>query len=188
MAVSGTTAMVRAASHQVPKGAIPESAMREHLSEAYLHMIASAAGLTLGAWGDDYDGVDTTLKTKVDYAPALSQPKLDVQLKCSGQRSIVRRDTIAWSLETRTVAYLGAANRGTASLFCVLVAPDSPGQWLTQNLSGLLAHSHMYFLRGADLPAPKLHQETQTVHLPKSNVLNPRTILDLMEEASRWRL
>ena len=175
------------ASHVVPGGAIPKSAMREHLSEAYLQMIASAAGLTVGDWGDDYDGVDTTLKTKVDYFPNKLQPKLDVQLKCTGQKKRLQTAThVSWSLERRTIEFLRASNRSDAALFCVLVAPGEPGFWLTKNLNGLLAHSHMYFLRGPDLPEPKPKQKKQTVKIPLANELNPQSLLDLMEEASRW--
>ena len=179
--------MTRSDSHVVPIGSIPETAMREHLSEAYLQMVASAAGLTIGIWGDDYDGVDTTLKSKVDYAPGSLGPKIDIQLKCTGQERAVREDTIAWQLETRTIAYLRATHRSNPALFCVLVAPDGPGLWLTHDTVGLLAHSHMYWLWGTDLPEPILSQDKQTVHLPKANLINPKSILELMEEASQWR-
>lgn len=176
------------ASHIVPAGSIPKSAMREHLSESYLQMIASAAGLTVGSWGNDYDGVDTTLKTKVDYSPNKLQPKLDIQLKCTGQRQLQSTTHVKWRLETRTIAYLRAANRADASVLCVLMSPGDPGFWLTKDMSGLLAHSHMYFLRGPDLPEPKLEQKKQTVKIPLANELNPKSLLVLMEEASRWRV
>lgn len=45
----------------------------------------------------------------------------------------------------------------------------------------------MYYLWGHDLPIPIATQESQTVHLPKVNKLTPATLLELMEEASKWR-
>lgn len=162
--------------------------MREQLSKAYLHMIASAAGVDLGNWNTDYDGIDVTVKSRVDYAPNTLGPKIDVQLKCTGQEKAVRDETVAWSLETKTVQYLRAPHRSNPGLFCVLHAPEGPGLWLSHDLEGLLAHSHMYWLWGSDLPEPKLDQDKQVVHLPKQNVMNPQSLLDLMEVASAWRV
>lgn len=178
--------MTRTPSHVLPPGSLVESAMRENLSRAYLNIVASAAGLTVGDWGNDYDGIDTTLKSKVDYPKSL-HPKIDIQLKCTGQEAAVHANHIAWALETKTVAYLSAEHRSNPGMFCVLVAPDSPGLWLTHDPAGLLAHSHMYWLWGKDLPAAKLDQKKQTVHLPIDNLINPKSILELMEEASTWR-
>ena len=177
---------MRTQSHVLPSGSLSESAMRENLSEAYLAMVASAAGLTLGSWGNDYDGVDVTLKSKVDYTPGSLHPKIDIQLKCTGQERAVREETIAWALEPATVKYLRAKNRSNPGLFCVLVAPDEPGWWLSHNVDGLLAHSHMYWTWGCDLPTEKPAQKHQTVHLPKRNLINPQSLLDLMKEASAW--
>lgn len=160
--------------------------MKEHLSKAYLHLLASAAGLDLGDWGNDYDGVDTTIKSHVDYYPFRLQPAIDVQLKCTGQDRATRSDTIAWSLETRTIKYYGAPNRSNFAIFCVLVVAGGPGLWLTRNMDGLLAHSHMYWIRGKDLPKPG-PGEKQVVHFPKANLLDSAKLLDLMEEASKWQ-
>ena len=166
---------------------MPFGGMKENLSKAYIHMIASAAGLDLGDWNQDYDGFDITLSSGVDYSPALYGPKLDIQLKCTGQESVVKADHISWSLETRTIDYLSRPNRSTPAAFCVLVSGAEYWEWLELDAAGLLAKSHMYWLRGQDLPAVKEGQSKQTVHLPKSNLLTPASILDLMEEASRWR-
>lgn len=53
-------------SHVLPVGSMPISGMREQLSKAYLHMIASSAGLDVGDWGTDYCGFDVTLSSSVD--------------------------------------------------------------------------------------------------------------------------
>lgn len=161
--------------------------MKEELSKAYLHMVASAAGLTVGAWGTDYDGIDSTLKSHVEYAGGALGPKIDIQLKSTGQTSIDRTDTIAWSLDTRTTRLLSSGNRSSPAMFCVLVGPAEEGLWLALDVEGLLARSHMYWLWGHQFPAVKADQQTQTIHIPKTNTLEPVSLISIMEEASRWQ-
>ncbi|WP_356882734.1 DUF4365 domain-containing protein [Arthrobacter sp. YD2] len=175
-------------SHTVPQGSIPKSAMQEQVSRAYIHMVASAAGLTVGTWGTDYDGIDVTLRSKVDFGGLVGSlgSELDIQLKCTGQKTTVRPNTIAWSLDKRTAELLADPRRYTMGVFCVMVVPPDPGHWLHHSVEGLLARSHMYWIRGRDIPSPGTNQSV-TVHLPKSNILRPQDVLDLMQESSKMR-
>lgn len=173
-------------SHELPDGSMPLGAMKEGLSKAYLRMLASATGLDVHEGDQDYDVRDVTLKSRVEY-PALTDAGIDVQLKCTGQASAERENTIAWSLSKRTIVKMTQTMRATPFLLCVLVTDADAAYWLEASVEGLLARSHMYFMWGHELPAPILTQDSQTVHLPKSNVLTPATLLDLMEEASKWR-
>ena len=179
--------MTATLSHTVPEGSMPVNGMKEELSLAYINMIASSCGLTVGTWSQDYDGRDSTLSSSVDYYPDMYGPKIDVQLKCSDQATIQREDTIAWSLESRTYDMLSRPNRSSPALFCVLVVPSEVGYWLKLDQEGLLARCHMYWQWGNLFSPIKAGQETQTVHLPKANLLTPKSMLELMEEASRWQ-
>ena len=185
-ALSRVFIMTLVASHSLPAGSLPLSAMKEELSMAYVHMLASATGLDIGTWGQDYDCRDVTLQSSVEY-PDLVDASIDLQLKCTGQETVQRKNSIAWSLDKRSVAKMTRTHRATPYLFCVLVAPADPEVWLTHNADGLLARSHMYWLWGHQLPAPIPTQQHQTVHVPRVNVLTPASLLELMEEASRWR-
>lgn len=173
-------------SHVLPQGSMPLGGMKEELSVAYLHMLASATGLTTGQWSQDYDVRDVTLKSSVEY-PDLGDAGIDVQLKCTGQESVDRDDTIAWSVTERTLTKLRKTNRATPYLLCVLVTQPNPDVWLYPSLNGLLARSHMYYEWGYKLPVLVSGNATQTVHLPKKNLLTPASLLELMEEASTWR-
>lgn len=130
--------------------------------------------------------MDVTLSSSVDYSPKACGPKIDVQLKCTGQESVQRPQHIAWSLETRTVQKMSRLNRATPSLLCVLVTSVDYWDWLSHDQAGLLAKSHMYWLWGKQLPAVKSSQESQVVHLPIVNRITPHSLLELMEEASAW--
>jgi hypothetical protein len=174
-------------SHENPVGSQPETATKEQLSKAYVHMVASAAGVDLGTWGMDYDGFDTTLKSSVDYGPdGLLGPDLDIQLKCTGQKRVHNENYVAWKLKRKTYDLLSAPNRSNPGVLCVLaLQDDSPGYWLRHDDEGLLARSQMYFLRGTDFPKAT-NKKTQTLHLPKENLFTPANLLILFEEASQW--
>ncbi|MGY4098063.1 DUF4365 domain-containing protein [Nocardia sp. R16R-3T] len=186
-AVCGVDAVTVTLSHEIPDGSLPLSAMKEDLSMSYVHMLASSCGLTVGTWSQDYDGRDTTLSSSVDYSPDMYMPKIDIQLKCSGQTAIQREDTIAWALESRTYDILSRPNRSSPALFCVLVVLPEVGLWLRMDREGLLARSHMYWQWGHRFPPLKEGQDTQTVHLPKVNLLTPKAMIELMKEASKWQ-
>jgi hypothetical protein len=173
--------------HTVPAGSLPLNAMKEELSKSYLHMVASAAGMTIGEWKTDYDGIDSTVKSTVDYAGAAYAPKIDIQLKSTGQESADRGESIAWSLETRTAAMLANRRRSNPALFCVLVSPAEEGLWLSLDTAGLLARSHMYWVWGHEFPSVREDQHKQVFHLPKENVLDPVSLISIMEEASKWQ-
>lgn len=179
--------MTTQGSHLVPVGSLPETAMKEELSKAYINMLAGAAGMTVGIWSQDFDCMDVTLSSSVDYSPNRCAPKIDVQLKCTGQQSVQRKDHVAWSLDVRTVEKMSKLNRGTPALLCVLVTAADYWDWLHLDATGLLAKSHMYWLWGHDMPAAKMDQQEQTVHLPNTNIVTPASILELMEEASKWQ-
>lgn len=174
-------------SHTVPIGSLPESAMKEELSRAYMNMVAGAAGLQLGTWSQDYDCMDVTISSLVDYRPDRCAPKIDAQLKCTGQVNIQRDNHIAWSIDVRTVERMSKRNRANPMLLCVLVTPAHYSDWLHLDDYGMLAKSHMYWLWGHDFPDAITGQRTQTVHLPIANRLTPASILGLMKEASKWQ-
>lgn len=174
-------------SHVLPDDSLPLSEMKEELSMAYVHMLSSACGLTVGTWSKDFDCRDVTLSSSVDYSPHAYGPKIDIQLKCTGQESVVRSNTVAWSLDTRAYDKMSRPNRFNPALFCVLVTDADVGLWLRYDREGLLARSHMYWHWGHDLPPLKSGQGHQVVHLDQSNTLTPARLLDLMEEASKWR-
>ncbi len=183
----GESAVNLTLSHEIPDGSLPVSAMKEDLSVSYVNLLASSCGLTVGQWSQDYDGRDATLSSSVDYYPDMYGPKIDIQLKCSGQEAVQRAETIAWSLDSRTYDLLSRLNRSTPALFCVLVIPSEVGRWISLSKDGLLARSHMYWQWGHCLPPRKVGQESQTVHLPRVNLLTPKALLELMEEASKWQ-
>lgn len=181
--------MPLAVSHVVPAGSMPQTAMQEEVSKAFVHLVASAAGVTLMDWKTDYGAIDVTVKSLVDYkCEGGFQPQFDLQLKCTTQESVQHNEHVSWSVNRRTYEKLTHHNRGTMAVFGIMVVPDDPGLWLAHNTEGLLARSHMYFIRAKDFPELPDEQQSITVQIPKSNVFSSTNVLKLMQEASEWWL
>lgn len=179
--------MTAALNYLIPDGSMPQSAMQEEISKAYVHMVASAAGLTLQRWDTDYGAVDLTLKSYVDYgAPGGYQPAFDVQLKATYQ-DLGTGDSFGWPINRRTHEKLTNPNRANLSCLAVLALPEEPTLWLNHDTAGLLARSHMYWLRADGFPDLRPGAESVTVTIPKGNRFGPKEALEFMEEAGhRW--
>ncbi|WP_182976880.1 DUF4365 domain-containing protein [Arthrobacter cheniae] len=178
--------MTMTVTHAVPDGSLPQSAMQEEISKAYVHMVASAAGLTLLDWKTDYAGIDVTVKSLVDYQCVGGyQPQFDLQLKCTYQdNNSAAGDTFSWSVDGPTHRKVTHPNRSVPATFAVMVIPEEPGVWLSHNKEGVLARSHMYWLRGSDFPELPAGQKSKTLTLPKTNLMTASAMLMLMKEAS----
>lgn len=177
----------RTATHELFDDDIPLSALKEQWSRATLDAIATPVAVDVSSWKTDYDGFDVTLRSDHDYGPSgVYGPKLDVQLKCTSQQSVLREDHVAWSLDARTAQKLSTRHRGTMAILCVSVTPEHPGLWLEWPAGGLMAYSQTYFLRGTDISAPPAGHDSRTVHLPYDNLLTPISLRTLMEEAANW--
>lgn len=172
--------------HELLDDLPPLSALKERVSMAYVEMIAATAGLTASEWRTDYDGFDVTLSSSHDYDPYDFGPKVDIQMKCTGQKTALRADHVAWSLDRRTWDHLSHPKRSTMAALCVVVVPKLPGHWLTWPEDGLLSHAKGYLLLAQDFPAATENKK-QIVHLPHANLLTPPALLEIMETASRWR-
>lgn len=163
--------------------------MKENASKALVELIAATTGLTVSGWSADYDAFDITISSSHDYEPDGDYgPKIDVQLKCTGQERAQRDDHIAWSLHRRAFDKLSRRNRANMAALCVVVVPDLPGHWLSWTEEVLMARAEPYFLLAQDFPAALPEQDTQTIHLPRANRLTPVSLQGIMETASKWRV
>jgi hypothetical protein len=69
---------------------------KEELSRAYLHAVAAKCGFALGNWTQDQSCIDVTVGAAgVLGGGSLADPKLDVQLKCTANQTLVRSDHVA---------------------------------------------------------------------------------------------
>lgn len=154
--------------------------MKAQFSVSYVHMIASAAGCSIKYHLTDYDGVDITITSSSEYQKFYS-PQIEVQLKCTAQRELLKPGAMTWTLEADRFRLLTNPKSYIQRFLGVLLVPDDPLAWISQDESRLLAHSCMYWARATDLGTIPDGQGSKTVHLPRSNVFNVEQLLAIMK-------
>ena len=162
-----------------PRQSLPLSAMKEQFSLSYVHMVASAAGFSIKNHATDYDGVDITIFSSVEYETYYC-PQFELQVKCTSQRNVVRQG-IAWQMEARPFRKLTSRKRFIPAYLGVLIVPGDPGTWLEQDQERLLTRSRMYWQQATRLGEIEDAAGSKTVHLPLTNLFDVPQLRRIME-------
>lgn len=171
-----------------PRGTMTESEMRQQISLAYIHAVVTSAGLVIGRWDTDYDGIDLTIRTRAKY-PALNcvGSSLDVQLKCTSQESKQHKASVSWPLKRDTIIKLREDPLSLAIL-AVLVVPPDYVDWLDQDHSRMLSRGAMYFSVASDWDEIADGNDSMSIHCSRENLLTPEKLLQLMHRAAEVKV
>jgi Domain of unknown function (DUF4365) len=153
---------------------------QEKFSYAYLQTIAVAAGYELQAKGRAMDnaGIDIAIEVPGQIGRVLS-PKLDAQVKCTTDLSIIRADFIHYPLDVRNYQRLRHPHPSCPQfLFLVFVPPDHDS-WLIvlEDQSILKKCAYWFSLKGMPLTSNK---QTITIRIPRVNLMTPQTLQQIM--------
>ncbi|WP_063048746.1 DUF4365 domain-containing protein [Nocardia arthritidis] len=169
-------------------GGLPITARQEQFSIAFVRMVAAAAGCSIKSHETDYDGVDITIVASASYARYYC-PEIEMQLKCTTQRRLLRTRYMAWSLERDRFLKLVNPKRFVPALLGVLLIPDDPDELLDLSEDGLRTSSRMYWEHAANLGEIEDDKASKTVHLPRSNLFDVgglRGIMQSIGEGGQW--
>lgn len=167
---------------------LPENEIESELSYAYLHAVASKAGLNCkveNRHGDNY-GIDA----QVDYfAPISGTYRTDVSLRIQLKATIKKG--------TETVTHISYPFKGIDQynrlrnnagephrILIVLFLSNNPEEWLHISPEELLLKKAAYWvcLYGAE----KADTETsKTIYLPKANLLTAENIITLCQDIGK---
>lgn len=171
----------------IPVGSLPNKQMKEQISIAFIRMVAAAAGCSILRCSTDHDAVDISIKSSAEYGAVLN-PLLDVQLKCTSQTDVVRKDEVAWQIDERTHKLLTSQKRSAPAILAVLVVPDDVDAWLDHDEARLLTESAMYWILGEDIPALPEGQQYLTVKIPRQQHLTRDSLLGIMDAIGEGRI
>jgi hypothetical protein len=161
--------------------------IESELSYAYLHAVASRAGLICEVTGRHSDdaGVDAVLRVRGRLAQdsILTQFTADVQLKATRQPPVLENDRFQYRIKRKNYDDLRSTMTGAPQLLIVLYLPDDETQWLEHDEDRLLARKCAYW--GSLREAPEIDQGSQVISIPKSNVLSVDGLRDLMTRLSK---
>lgn len=157
------------------------------LSYAYLHAIASRAGIICEYTGrhSDEAGVDAVLrvKGKLDPQSVFTQFTVDVQLKATKKAPVEQDGRCSYSLKAKNYDELRSIHTGAPQMLVVLFLPADAETWLAHSEECLVARRCAYWVsvRGA---APT-EQDSKTIYVPRANMLSVNQLRDVMTRFSK---
>lgn len=154
-----------------PLDELPLNEKKQQFSLGFVHMVASAAGLSIKEHKTDYDGVDITIASSAEY-DVYYCPQFELQVKCTSQRNLLSVDTMSWRLEAGPFRRLTNPKSYLQRFLGVLLVPQEPSEWINQDETQLLTSSCMYWLPASELGSIRENQRSKTVHLPRNNTLD----------------
>ncbi|MFE5332200.1 DUF4365 domain-containing protein [Embleya sp. NPDC056575] len=172
-------------------GQLPMTAREEQISLAFTRMITYAAGCAVKTHDTDYEGVDLTIASSVEYKRILG-PQFDLQLKATIQHKLLTDERMAWPMKVKPFRKLVRGNDGKRHIpayLGVLVLPEDASEWVVVDENRLITESRMFWQAASAFPGGTASKLTQTVHLPRRNLFTVEQLLGIMEtigEGERW--
>ncbi|WP_439681704.1 DUF4365 domain-containing protein [Embleya sp. MST-111070] len=172
-------------------GQLPMTAREEQISLAFTRMITYAAGCAVKTHDTDYEGVDLTIASSVEYRRILG-PQFDLQLKATIQHKLLTEEHMAWPMKVKPFRKLVRGNDGKRHIpayLGVLVLPEDASEWVVVDENRLITESRMFWQAASAFPGGTTSKLTQTVHLPRRNLFTVEHLLGIMEtigESERW--
>ncbi|WP_436490341.1 DUF4365 domain-containing protein [Chitinophaga sp. ARDCPP14] len=165
--------------------------VESELSYAYLHAVASKAGMNCkveNRHGDNY-GTDAL----VDYfAPIPNTYRTDVSLRIQlkATTNIQSETSTHFSYSFRGIDQYDKlrSNRGEPHrLLVVLLLPNSDNEWLSCSIDELILRNAAYWICLYNAPA-STNQVSQTIYIPKTNLLTPDSLVAICQEIGQGNI
>lgn len=160
--------------------------IESELSYAYLHAVSSKAGINckVGNRHDDNLGIDAEISYKGDMGhPYLTQVQINVQLKATIQTPSEIDEFFSYQIQgISRYNELREQNSEIYKILVVLFLPEDSSSWLSCSSEELVLKKGAYWVALYGAP-PSPNQTSQTIYLPKSNLLTPDNLLNLMHLA-----
>ena len=159
------------------------ASLQEEFSYAYVHAVAAAAGFSfqVGTRMEDLGGVDAKI-TCPGILGTKRSLKIELQVKCCLQESIIKKDSINYPLEVG--AYNLLRHEGSISPFylVVVIVPREMEDWACQTEESLVLQKCGYWksLRGSP---PTTNKTKKTVVIPRKQQFGPEVLKHLMIQA-----
>ncbi len=164
---------------------LTENLVKEELSYAYVHAVASRASFECNhGTRHDLDSIDVTISARgrlSDNSVRLS-PKIELQLKATSGILLVD-DHFSFDVPMKNYNDLRQP-RAVPAYLVVFIMPADETQWLTQTEDSLITR-HCAYWRSL-LNAPEVtNTETKRIKIPRANLLTVETLRSLMTRASQ---
>ena len=156
------------------------NAQKEQFSIAYVHALASVAGLQLVRTVVDDDSVDVQLGRSGNRSPQLA-----IQLKCSSEL-VLRAEEFSLRLKLKNYEDLRRATM-VPRILVVVHVPDSVADWMAEEPDQVVLRHRAYWLsllgdvEHAATKATDWPQAKVTVRVPRGNLLTAARLRGMMD-------
>jgi hypothetical protein len=159
--------------------------MQERLSVAYVSAIAAKAGATFVETGGTEYGVDGYLQ-RVTVVPGLGVISTGLAINCQIKSTITseRRETIvAYDMDYLAYNRLHYQTRTGPFILLLFCLPRSSDEWLKVDEDKLHLQKCCYWhhIDGE----PTTNSSSYTIHIPRSRVLTPDSVSELLDMSDR---
>jgi hypothetical protein len=160
--------------------------IKEELSYAYIHAVASRVGFGCDRPRVDADSIDVVISAhgKVAADSILHSARLDLQLKATAVE-LAMNGSGEYSFELPIKNYNDLKRDTLIPRLLVLFAmPTDEEKWLSHDDESLITRKCAYWCNLFGLP-DVTNAASKTVHVPKKNVFSPAVLAELMRKISR---
>jgi len=162
-----------------------ENDIESELSYAYLHAVASKAGLScsISTRLDDNAGIDAQVMGLGDFGGTITDVRLDIQLKATRLECKEQDGRFPYRLTLEHYNVLRSTRRECQCLLVVFFLPDDADEWLTCTEEQLAMRKCAYWvsLRGAP---PSANTSYQTIYIPRKNILSVESLKEVIQKRS----
>ena len=163
--------------------------IESELSYAYLHAVASKAGMacSVGSRHEDNNGVDATLTAWAPFHNGGYLTEVDIKVQLKATIAVPADDGTSLSYFLRGVNRyndLRTATVDAARILVVMFLPADAQEWLNHSEDELALRKGAYWQSLREAPAAATGSGT-TVYLPKAQMFTPEALTDLAARLSR---
>ena len=160
------------------------SQQKEDVSISYISAICANCGVAYEIIRHDDNSTDGLVMKRIDIGDGVEVDAiLRVQLKCTSSATQYsdKRNEIVYKLKVKN--YNDLCKKSTApAILCVLVLPDD--EWVRWTEEDLSIKGCMYWVYLGN-QQEKDNAATVSVHIDKSNIINEKTICDLLDKIAK---
>lgn len=158
--------------------------IKEEMSICYLQAITSVNGIALERYHHDDDSTDITLNKIISVNEMEFNSQIRVQLKSTSSPSqyTIRENDITYRLKVKNYNDLCMPSV-SPSMLALLILPENEDEWISWNTDELILRGQMYWA-GFQNNEKSDNENTVSIKIPKSNILNNVTVNNLIIKAA----
>lgn len=161
------------------------SNQKEQFNVAYVHAMASQAGLNTGNMKVDDQSVDLDVDGRFPTATKNRFPRISLQLKATSQKT-VKDGVIKFQLPRKNYDDLKNDRLIIPRYLVVLLVPEDPDDWILHHPQHMSLHNTCYWTSIKNDPAVK-NKSKVTIDIPLTQRLDSDALLHLVALASEGK-